>query len=486
MNRQLKQTTQRKKNNKMKENSSAPRKTLLRKFLLVAAGVLSFTSPLFAQNQAKNFFISEEADFRDYATSVLEITFINLFVKEADQIARGYPWNPCSWETITHNLTTPWLWDNSSFVKNQAAHVYFGNMYYNVARTSDLNVLQSSAMAALGSFMWETVMEAGTNSLGDFLATAIAGSLTGEVLFRLSNEAYLVHPVLGWLTNPTGNMNYFITQNQRDLTSCLYSADYKIFLGYTSLQNSYEHLDESDKSCLNELKIQGPSINAQAEYIYNDPYGHSSNEFLDQFNAKFLAGGAPGRYQIGFDFDGTIFSLAPGSDSKKDNTLGICEEYYFSYSNTNYLSLNSAGIFFKQRINFQTLAMWGINASYNFVGVTNNLMKATEDSLIPLDYTYTNGPKIKAFLAFDSEQVGTLNFSFQADYLMSYKQRANDRPMGGDFLIFMFDTSYSHRIFKSWNLGVSASYFKKIETASKGPFINEELWSLAAFMNCRL
>ncbi len=93
-----------------------------------------------------------------------------------------------SWETFTDHLDGPWWYDQDQFATNQFGHPYEGSMYYTAPRSLGLSFYESFLVAELGSFLWETAGETEPPSVNDQITTPIAGSILGEVLFRLSGR----------------------------------------------------------------------------------------------------------------------------------------------------------------------------------------------------------------------------------------------------------------------------------------------------------
>ncbi|HET8539617.1 MAG TPA: DUF3943 domain-containing protein [Anaeromyxobacter sp.] len=93
------------------------------------------------------------------------------------------------WDNFVDHLDGPWWYDEDQFVTNQFGHPYEGSMYYTAARSMGLSFYESFLMAEIGSFLWETAGETEPPSVNDQITTPIAGSILGEVLYRLSSRA---------------------------------------------------------------------------------------------------------------------------------------------------------------------------------------------------------------------------------------------------------------------------------------------------------
>jgi hypothetical protein len=93
-----------------------------------------------------------------------------------------------SWDNFVDHLDGPWWYDQDQFATNQFGHPYEGSMYYTAPRSLGLSFYESFLIAELGSFLWETAGETEPPSVNDQITTPIAGSILGEVLYRMSGR----------------------------------------------------------------------------------------------------------------------------------------------------------------------------------------------------------------------------------------------------------------------------------------------------------
>ncbi|MGC3999304.1 MAG: DUF3943 domain-containing protein [Anaeromyxobacter sp.] len=91
-----------------------------------------------------------------------------------------------TWDTFVDALDGPWWYDQDKFTTNQFGHPYQGSVYHTAGRSLGLDFWESFLNAELGSFLWETGGGTEPPSVNDQIATPIAGSLLGEVLFRMA------------------------------------------------------------------------------------------------------------------------------------------------------------------------------------------------------------------------------------------------------------------------------------------------------------
>jgi hypothetical protein len=131
---------------------------------------------------------------KSYLIPALEIPGFILLLNAYDRLA--YP-NEMSGgkKTYDTNLETfrdhvlhgPWGVDQDAFSMNQFNHPYQGSIYYGFARSAGLNYWESFLYSNAGSFLWETYGENTPPSTNDQIASGIAGSFFGEVLFRMAS-----------------------------------------------------------------------------------------------------------------------------------------------------------------------------------------------------------------------------------------------------------------------------------------------------------
>lgn len=122
---------------------------------------------------------------RSYSLPFAEVLGWELALNASAQ-AIGMPWADISGATIRHNLTSMWEFDEDAFTINQFGHPYIGAVPFMMARSTGHGFWVSTAYAAGGSLIWETLMENTGPSFNDQLTTTIAGAFLGESLHRVS------------------------------------------------------------------------------------------------------------------------------------------------------------------------------------------------------------------------------------------------------------------------------------------------------------
>lgn len=123
------------------------------------------------------------ATSRSYVIPALEATSLLILTNIGARIA-GQPWAESSPDTMWHNITHKWVYDNDTFSVNQLGHPYGGALLFTSARSSGHGFWTSFSYASVGSLLWEALAETEPPSINDQITTSIAGAFLGEVMHR--------------------------------------------------------------------------------------------------------------------------------------------------------------------------------------------------------------------------------------------------------------------------------------------------------------
>ena len=121
---------------------------------------------------------------RSYLVPTLEVIGLEIIANRVSWAA-GAPWAKVTFDSIGHNLSSSWVYDDDLFSVNQLGHPYGGAVLFSSARSSGLGFWTSSIYAFVGSLAWETLGETNQPSFNDQLTTAVGGALIGEALHRV-------------------------------------------------------------------------------------------------------------------------------------------------------------------------------------------------------------------------------------------------------------------------------------------------------------
>lgn len=124
-----------------------------------------------------------------------------------------------TWEDQTKRFFSleAWKFDSNCFALNWS-HALAGALYYNFARTNNLNRLESLLFTVGGSFYWEYIVEwRNVLSIGDNIFTIVGGVSAGEAWYQLgkyfSNKTELGNRILSFI-NPILKLNRWLDRKE--------------------------------------------------------------------------------------------------------------------------------------------------------------------------------------------------------------------------------------------------------------------------------
>ena len=181
------------------KNTYRLRWLLLTVLMAVAMGVsaqmpikLSVIAPV-PPDSADLKLYSEKHPWRAAAT----VAGLNLGIWSYDRFIEKGDYAYISLHSIKENFKHGFIWDNDKMGTNMFLHPYHGNLYYNAARSNNMNYWRSGLYALGGSAMWELLMEREYPSTNDVIATPVGGMAIGEVCYRVS-DAMIDDRLTGW------------------------------------------------------------------------------------------------------------------------------------------------------------------------------------------------------------------------------------------------------------------------------------------------
>ncbi|MBQ8013967.1 MAG: DUF3943 domain-containing protein [Treponema sp.] len=348
---------------------------------------------------------------KHYLTAITGMIFPELTISFWCRNVIDADWAQVPLETLAHPLERQPEFDTDYVWTNFVLHPFQGSLYYMAARNSNLNRAEALGITALGDFLWEWFFETTEPSLNDLVYSFLGGFAVGEMVSRLALEAEYKASPLGYILNPprlwteawskskpkgtVGNIHEFTVKfNVGTMHSYTKS-------GYSGLQDAKEIFPV----------YFSPDINV----VYNDPYGHDSNEPYSQFEFRF--GGGIGKsaghwrgmssiekyimYDVFIFSNGMLFSRAPDFGENKDTSVGIVLDYDFKWQSLIDLAAIAPGFAFKQRINYEKSRIeWQHHLCWNIIGITDYYYFHRAPSLdlsFGNDYSYLTGLKT-AFL----------------------------------------------------------------------------------------
>lgn len=444
--------------------------------------------------------ITFQASLGDCLVATAEIFYINATVRGFCTMVLCQSWLPVNMDTIRYSLTNPWLWDNSRFLKNQIAHPYFGSMYYTAARANNMGFLASSLLTAFGSFTWETCMEAGNNSMNDFITTSLAGIVLGETLFRLGSLTSQKWAPLEWIVNPIGSATNLIRNSRpQEPLGDIQFVEIRSGLGYTSSRTSFVSPEGTALPWQDET-WDTPQFFLGTTIMYGDPYGHQTRQLFDQFFVD-IDMDLSSHYRASAEVEGMLYSLAlgnrgdnPHQNHKADTTLGTTLRYAIDYGKDMLLSQSTAGIIFDQRYmipteNSSMLLSYKANLDWNFLSAKSNWFLLHDDTRLECgspsqpDYIYCYGPqaRLSAQLVILS-MGGTLMADGNAQLLLPYRGSARDPSLESSSLTLGANISYSQKLVQELYATLEGSFSKEIPLSHSVPAASELNWGIKAYL----
>ena len=124
---------------------------------------------------------------KSYTIPAAEILGFDFLLNRYNRRFSGSSDYDVTMSSIRHNLRNRWAADNDPYQINQFAHPYQGSMYHGFARSAGLSYWESAGYTFAGSVAWEIAGEKTPPAINDQVASGIAGSFLGEVLFRMSS-----------------------------------------------------------------------------------------------------------------------------------------------------------------------------------------------------------------------------------------------------------------------------------------------------------
>lgn len=168
------------------------------------------------KNYPKTIFMPENRKY--YTKTILEILELDFGLWAFDRFIMNESWAKITLRTIFDNFTEGFEWDYDTFITNQLGHPYHGAMFHTLARTNGLGFFESTLYTALGSYIWEVVLESIHPSTNDMIMTTFGGITLGEALFRMAgliideNSTGLrraLRESLSFLVNPAYGLRVF-------------------------------------------------------------------------------------------------------------------------------------------------------------------------------------------------------------------------------------------------------------------------------------
>lgn len=312
--------------------------------------------------------------------------FFNLGLYSYNRWALGAGWAQTGWDELGHFYERELKYDNDWYWTNFVLHPYQGAVYYQVSRGSNLNKLESFGVTVLGSAIWEYLCETNAPSINDMVYTTVGSFAVGEMLYRLSLNADEISQILGHLVNPTRWWTQIWTrQKPLGTTRNIHELYLKFALGTAAARANIIGAPS--------LPYDGDELypvfaNPSLFVVYNDPYGHDSNDPYSQFELEISGSMGVGSgqgadcnyawldkklmYHVRILSNGMLFARAPRLSENTDTTVGVSMIYDFDWHHYYELSALGPGAAFKQRVRLANSNIeWQFHGGWNILGTTD-------------------------------------------------------------------------------------------------------------------
>ncbi|WP_191013862.1 DUF3943 domain-containing protein [Treponema zioleckii] len=337
---------------------------------------------------------------KHYLTALGFVAFWDIGLCSYNRYVSGSSWAKVGWEEWDHFWERKLAWDHDWYWTNFVLHPYQGSMYYMAARGSNLNKIESFGLTVLGSASWEYLCETNAPSINDMVYTTVGAFPVGEMLYRLSLNADEIHDLLGFAVNPTRVWTQLFTRQKPNGSK----RNIHEFSIKTSIGNAVGHTQIIDYDGYWPKNEAYPVfISPELYVVYNDPYGHDSNDAYSQFELAFGGGIGKGSgegadcsyaevdkkifYNIRIVSNGMIFSRAPDFGENKDTTVGLVLDYDFDWHSYYLLSSLAPGFAIKQRIKYENSKIeWQAHLAGIVLGTTDYYFYRRD-----FDEKYVNG-----------------------------------------------------------------------------------------------
>ncbi len=272
---------------------------------------------------------------KSYVIPALEVPGFLVLLNLTDRVI--YPHEEDYRSTLSttwdHLRKQNWRFDDDPFNVNQFGHPYQGATMYGFARSAGLNFWESWAYSNVGSFLWEMAGETSSPSINDIVTTGQAGTMLGEVLFRMAGlvlegdgekPGFWRELGAAFLSPPTGfNRLVFGERFKPVFPSHNPATFWRVQLGVT-LQ---DHLSGSAAT----TAVRGEDGNLDFEMGYGLPGkpGYAYRRPFDYFNFEFTTFGDVNNLVENILTRGLLFGKAYGVGDDCRGVFGLYGSYDF-------------------------------------------------------------------------------------------------------------------------------------------------------------
>jgi len=408
---------------------------LVLSFILLSP-VRGFTQETETGSLAGDVSPPERNIWADIGYTALGVIKSNVVVNYANRLA-GASFAMMTFESTWNNIVSPtWIWENGDrFLVNQFLHPWHGSTYFAAARANGFNFFESMPVAALGSLMWEVMLEP-KPAWNDLIVTTLGGIAYGEIMHRLFMElgpmTSIWRAIGGFFVSPLSSYNLLFNRPNREVGG----GNIERLSFRTGIEQSFAffpgHRGEQDS-------WRYPGAALAVNVVYGDPFSQDFRRPFDHF--EFFASFSTNThsYHMIIVSDGYIFAFNPWWSPRGATSMGLSLHFdYFGATNDlidNFgygnIQFSSSAVGwtvkhmrrFAQRSRFELRAhanaiLWGAtmyNANYGDPAPPNAFW--LEDIMGTNRGSFGMGPNVKLGLALDHERAGRLDLHVNAYHI---------------------------------------------------------------------
>lgn len=348
-----------------------------------------------------------------------EATGVNVLVHCFDRFVLNEDFAKVNFKSLGDNFKNAFVWDNDQFSTNLFAHPYHGSLYFNSARSNNLNFWESVPYAVGGSLMWEMAGEVEPPAINDLIATSFGGVCIGEITHRISalilndrthGMRRFLREFAAALVNPMQGLNRII-----DGDATRVRGDYYLYHDYVRFPVEFDITVGSRYLADDGGLFRGehnPYVNLFLDY--GDPFNEEENKPYDYFSASITVGLSPNQPLInGMHLLGRLWSAPVYAGKHVDTEFGIFQHfnYYDSKPVKDGTSLTPYRI--------SEAAAFGPGLIYRFQKVGN--MKHMEQRVF-MDVIVLGGTKSDYYNVIDRDYNMGSGYSFKSNTILEFER----------------------------------------------------------------
>jgi len=356
-----------------------------------------------------------------------------------------------SWE---NNFKHGWVWDIDRFGVDFLGHPISGAMFFNAARSSGYNFVQSYPYALFGSLEWKYFGENDLPTTNDIITSSVAGSMYGEMLYRFSSNILddrktgserVFREIFAGIVDPVRGVNRLIQGRSFRVTSKeVYEKEplqITIGAGAQKINNGTSFGTGGTTGLIN------------LSFVYGDPFEDRDRKPFDYFETNIvLSNGDRAGKSICDNI--SAYGILFGENDQTGNMetlMGIFQHY--DYFNNKIFELGnitfSGGILTKLPVGQKSFLY--TNFHLGILPFGGYSIKLGPDTASVRDFNYGGGASAKLESTFDFHHFMNLNISAQYYWMNTYT------GIGEHNLIGIINPTILFRVYK--NIQVGFQYF---------------------------